>query len=87
VNRLDLQPNKQVAGLPGLMDEITEGGSKHKTRGALQGVKDTAQEVMASVRNDDDEDDDTGDEHSDEGRPRKRATASRSRRTTSSRER
>lgn len=82
VNRLDLQPNKQVAGLPGLMDEVTEGGSKHKTKGALQGVKDTAQEVMASVRDGSNEDDDN-DENGDEERPRKRATASRSRRTAS----
>jgi gas vesicle structural protein len=79
VNRLDLQPNKQVAGLPGLMEEITEGGAAHKTKGALSGVKDTAKEVMSSVRgDDDDEDDDEGERR--ERRPRKRATATRVRR-------
>src|ERR687886_2776639 len=31
VNRLDLQPSEQVAGLPGLMRELSEGGSKAKT--------------------------------------------------------
>lgn len=81
VNRLDLQPNKQVAGLPGLMDEITEGGAQHKTKGALQGVKDTAREVMSSVRGDSDTDDDR-DRDRDE-RPRRRATASRTRRSAS----
>jgi hypothetical protein len=78
VNRLDLQPNKQVAGLPGLMEEITEGGAEHKTKGALSGVKDTAKEVMSSVRGDDDDDDDGAGER--ERRPRKRATATRVRR-------
>ena len=47
VNRLDLQPSEQVAGLPGLMDEMREGGARSKTRGALTGGN-----------QDDDEDDD-----------------------------
>jgi hypothetical protein len=50
VNRLDLQPNKQVAGLPGLMEEITEGGAQHKTKGALSGVRDTAREIASSMK-------------------------------------
>lgn len=54
VNRLELQPNNQVSGLPGLMEEITEGGAKHKTKGALAGVKDTAKDVVSSVAGDDD---------------------------------
>jgi gas vesicle structural protein len=86
VNRLDIQPTKQVAGLPGLMEEINEGGAQHKTKGALQGVKDTAQDVINSVRGKHDDDDDEDGEE--ERRPRKRATASRSRsRSSSSRER
>lgn len=93
VNRLDLQPKDQVAGLPGLMDEVTEGGAKHKTRGALEGVKDTARDVVSSFRgnqdgNQDDEDDsgEDGDDR-ERARPRKRATAGRSRRTSADRER
>jgi gas vesicle structural protein len=77
VNRLDLQPEHQVSGLPGLMEEITEGGSKHKTKGALEGVKESAREVMSAVRGDQDDDDEPAE------RPRRRATATRSR--TSSR--
>jgi hypothetical protein len=62
VNRLDLQPNKQVAGLPGLMEEITEGGAQHKTKGALSGVKESAKEVVSSMRGGgDDSDESDGD--------------------------
>jgi len=59
VNRLDLQPNKQVAGLPGLMEEVTEGGAKHKTHGALSGVRDTAKEIASSMKHGDDDSDDS----------------------------
>jgi hypothetical protein len=39
VNRLDLQQADQSQGLPELMESITEGGSKSKTKGAVEGVK------------------------------------------------
>jgi hypothetical protein len=67
VNRLDIQPSEQVAGLPGLMDEMKEGGARSKTRGALEGAKDKAQEVMSSItgRGDDDEDEDDDDREND----------------------
>ena len=38
VNRLDISEDGG-AGLPELMEGITEGGAKSKTRGALEGVK------------------------------------------------
>src|SRR5215207_8569602 len=38
VNRLDLQPQGQVAGLPGMLEGMTESGAKSKTKGALTGV-------------------------------------------------
>jgi gas vesicle structural protein len=38
VNRLDITEDAG-AGLPELMEGITEGGAKSKTRGALEGVK------------------------------------------------
>lgn len=79
-HRLDLQPNEQVSGLPGLMDELTEDGSKHKTKGALEGVKDTARDIMSSARGDGDEDEE--DDEQREERPRRRTTA-RTRRTSS----
>jgi hypothetical protein len=69
VNRLDIQPSDQVAGLPGLMNELTEGGARSKTKGALSGAKEKAQEVMSSLtgRESDDEDDEDYDE-ADDGR-------------------
>src|SRR5439155_6109612 len=54
VNRLDIQPTDQVAGLPGLMEEITEGGARSKTKGALTGAKDKAKDVMSSLTGRDD---------------------------------
>src|SRR3954465_9788323 len=53
VNRLDLQPSEQVAGLPGLMREMTEGGAKHKTKGAIAGVSEKAGEFIDKLRGDD----------------------------------
>jgi gas vesicle structural protein len=68
VNRLDIQPTDQVAGLPGLMEEITEGGARSKTKGALEGAKDKAKDVMSSItgRDDDDEDDGEDDDGDDD---------------------
>jgi hypothetical protein len=63
VNRLDLQPSDQVAGLPGLMDEMREGGSRSKTRGALTGAKESAQDFISNLTGrgeDEDEDEDEG---------------------------
>jgi hypothetical protein len=71
VNRLDLQPQDQAQGLPGLINDLQEGGAKKKTKGALSGVKDSAKEVMGRGKDDDDDDDD------DSGR-RRRAPATRS---------
>jgi gas vesicle structural protein len=50
VNRLDLQPAEQAPGLPGLVREATEGGAKQKTKGALSGIRETADEVMSALR-------------------------------------
>ncbi|MGZ4490478.1 MAG: gas vesicle structural protein GvpA, partial [Nocardioidaceae bacterium] len=49
VNRLDLQPSEQVAGLPGMVHELREGGAKQKTRGALSGAKETAQDFFSNL--------------------------------------
>jgi gas vesicle structural protein len=62
VNRLDLQPQEQVAGLPGLMREVTQGGSRSKTKGALSGAKDSAKDFFSDLTGGgDDEDEDEGD--------------------------
>src|SRR5919107_4176847 len=52
VNRLDLQQADESQGLPELMESITEGGSKSKTKGALEGAK----EKLGIGQSDDDED-------------------------------
>jgi hypothetical protein len=40
VNRLDLNPTESE-GLPQLMEDITEGGAQNKTRGVLEGAKES----------------------------------------------
>jgi hypothetical protein len=36
VNRLDISQDEPKAGLPDLVGEVTEGGARHKTKGALE---------------------------------------------------
>jgi hypothetical protein len=55
VNRLDLKADDDSEGLPQLMEQITSGGAKSKTEGALEGVK---EKLFGS--SDDDDDDDNG---------------------------
>ena len=40
VNRLDLMQT-ETQGLPGVMEEVTEGGAASKTKGALRGARET----------------------------------------------
>jgi len=58
VNRLDIQPQDQVAGLPGLMREMTQGGAKSKTKGALSGAKESVQGALSGLTGRDKDDDD-----------------------------
>jgi gas vesicle structural protein len=70
VNRLDLQAADTSQGLPELMDSITEGGARSKTRGAIEGAKE-----KLGLGGDDEEE-------KEESRPRRRSSSrSRSRRT------
>jgi gas vesicle structural protein len=55
VNRLDIQPAEQATGLPGMIDRMSEGGARSKTRGALSGVRETAESVVSSLRGDEDD--------------------------------
>ncbi len=77
VNRLDLQPQEQVAGLPGLMREVTEGGARSKTKGALSGAKETAQDVIGSLTGRDRDDDGDGSGDGDRRRDDRSAPATR----------
>jgi gas vesicle structural protein len=78
VNRLDLNPDGQVSGLPGMMEEITEGGASSKTKGALSGAADKAKDAVSSLTGDEEEEE--------EERPRRRpAKKQASKRASSSR--
>jgi gas vesicle structural protein len=77
VNRLDLQPEQQAEGLPGLIGDLQEGGAKKKTKGALSGAKDSVKDVASSLRGGNDDDEDEDDDDSSGGR-RRRAPAGRS---------
>jgi hypothetical protein len=47
-NRLDLAVQNGT-GLPELITDLQEGGAKHKTHGALEGVKSSAKETVSSL--------------------------------------
>jgi gas vesicle structural protein len=51
VNRMDIRESDDSQGLPELMESMTEGGSKSKSKGALEGVKE-------AIKGGDDDDDD-----------------------------
>ena len=67
VNRLDIAANDDSEGLPELMESVTSGGAKSKTKGALEGVKE-------KVFGDDDDDDDDDDDKGSNGKQRQRRT-------------
>src|SRR5947209_4006519 len=52
VNRLDLEEKGDAKGLPDLVGGLEEGGAKRKTKGALEGAKNTFSDLFSS---DDDE--------------------------------
>ena len=76
VGRLNIAENDQSEGLPQLMESMTSGGAQSKTRGALEGVKE-------SLFGGDDDEEDEDDGSSGRGRSRQRS-ASRSRSSRSS---
>ncbi|MEU0931147.1 gas vesicle protein GvpJ [Streptomyces malaysiensis subsp. malaysiensis] len=66
-NRLDLaRSGTETHGLPGLMDEIREGGGRSKTKGALEGVKESVSDLFQG-----DEDEDREPEAEERERPRR----------------
>jgi gas vesicle structural protein len=75
VNRLDLTENGPE-GLPELMEDITRGGAKHKTEGAIDAVKERVAEVFS--RDDEDEDDYEDDDRSSRSARRKPEPAKKS---------
>jgi hypothetical protein len=71
VNRLDIAKEDNSQSLPELLDDLREGGARKKTKGALEGAKDTVSGIFGG---DDDEDEEGGEE---EERPRRRSSARR----------
>ena len=65
VGRLDIQASDDSEGLPELMESMTSGGAKSKTKGALEGAKEKL------FGDDDDDDDDSGD-----SKPRRSSSSS-----------
>jgi len=76
VGRLNLQEADNSQGLPDLLEGMTEGGAKSKTKGALEGVKE-----KVGIGSSDDDDD------SGSSRSRSRSSSSSSRSRSSSRRR
>jgi hypothetical protein len=68
VGRLNIQENDQSQGLPELVEGMTESGSKSKTKGALEGVK----EKVGLGGGDDDDDGGDGDREKTRTRRRSR---------------
>ena len=66
VNRLDLTQADQSQGLPELMESMTQGGAKSKTKGALEGAKE-----KLGMGGDDEEEQE---QEQEERRPRRRSS-------------
>jgi hypothetical protein len=77
VGRLNIAQEDDSQGLPELMENMTSGASKSKTKGALEAAKD-------KLTGSDDDDDDDGDDNKSGGRPKRRAKQSSSSRSRKS---
>jgi hypothetical protein len=82
VGRLNLEETGDSQGLPELMESITSGGAKSKTKGALEGVKDRFEDTFGS--DDEDEDEDEKSEDKSQRRARRKEPARRRSRESSS---
>ncbi|GAA2335809.1 hypothetical protein GCM10010246_19860 [Streptomyces cuspidosporus] len=72
-SRLDIaRSGTETRGLPGLMEEMREGGARQKTKGALEGVKDKVSELLQPAEEEDREEVRRGDDD----RPRRRSRTS-----------
>jgi gas vesicle structural protein len=71
VGRLNLEETGDSQGLPELMESITSGGAKSKTKGALEGVKERFEDAFGG---DEDEDEDEKSESESESKPTRRSS-------------
>jgi hypothetical protein len=76
VNRMDIRQSDDSQGLPELVEKMTEGGSKSKTKGALEGVKE-------KITGGDDDDSDDDDDKEKSGTRRRSSSGSSSSRSSS----
>src|SRR4051794_36263328 len=77
VNRLDLNEADNSQNLPELVGDLQQGGAKKKTKGALEGAKDSISDVFSSDDEDEDEDVDRDEvDEEEEERPRRRRRSS-----------
>jgi hypothetical protein len=74
VNRLDIAKEDNAQSLPELLDDLREGGAQKKTKGALEGAKDSIGGLFSS-----DDDEDEEEEEEEEERPRRKSTTRRRR--------
>ena len=69
VGRLDIQASDDSKNLPELVDDVTSGAAKTKTKGALEGAKEKFDDVFSSddeVEDEDVEDEEIEDEEAEE---------------------
>jgi uncharacterized membrane protein YgcG len=81
VNRLDLLQASNDENLPELMDDMTEGGAENKTKGMLQGAKES---LFGSGDDDESEGDNDDSSSASRGSSSSRGGSSRSTRSNSS---
>ena len=72
VNRLDLEKGRDQKNLPEMIDGLEEGGAKKKTKGALEGAKDTFSDLFSSDEEDDEDETNDNDDDDEDERPRRR---------------
>jgi hypothetical protein len=85
-NRLDLYEHGGK-DLPELFNTMEEGGAKHKTKGALSGVKDKVSDAIGSGNDDDSDDSDDSDDQNTDDASRPRRSSRRTAASTASRRR
>jgi hypothetical protein len=81
VGRLNIAENDQAEGLPQLIENMTSGGAKSKTQGAIEGVK---EKLFGDDDDSDDSDDSDNGDSGQRSRSTSRSSASRARSSRSS---
>jgi hypothetical protein len=72
VNRLDLEKGRDQKNLPEMIDGLEEGGAKNKTKGALEGAKDSFSDLFSSDDEDENDERDEDEDKDDDERPQRR---------------